>query len=85
MQGLNIKVERGQDQQQVLPLQFICQLSFPLQVCQMKMDIGVGNREQSFPTLQAWGMCLHLGISLFLANLQEKALSGSLSALKNLN
>lgn len=61
MQGLNIKVERGQDQQQVLPLQFICQLSFPVQVCQMKMDIGVGNREQSFPTPAGSGDVLALG------------------------
>lgn len=54
----------------------------------MKMDIGVGNRERSFPTPAGSGDVLAPGHLLALcetANLQEKALSGSLSAVQNLS
>lgn len=50
----------------------------------MRMDIGVGHREQSLPTPAGSGDVIPLGHLLALcktANLQEKALSGSLSAL----
>lgn len=52
----------------------------------MEMDFGVGNREQSFPTPADPGDVLALGHLLALckaANLQQKALSGSLSALES--
>lgn len=51
----------------------------------MEMDIGVGSREQSFPTPADSEDVLALGHLLALcqtANLEEKALSGSLAALE---
>lgn len=50
------------------------------------MDIGVGNREQSFPTPADSEDVLALGHPLALcktASLQDKALSGSSSALES--
>lgn len=88
MWGLNTNVKRGQDEQQVLPSGFICQLAFSLQVYQMKIDMrqgGIGSTP--FPPLQT-GVALSPGHILAFyktAVLQKKALSQSLPALENLN